>query len=163
MREPAPPIVVPHSPPVAPRPEPVAVAVAADPALGELWFAIVQALDAAGSIAAMARELALNAGLVAQDSSRSPERWTLQVASELLRADAQRERLEAALLQQRGIPVVLELLAGEPVDTPAKRHAAERQRRQAAAEAQIHGDPVVQTLLAQFKTARLVPGSVRPA
>ena len=42
------------------------------------------------------------------------------------------------------------------------RDAAERDRRQAEAERVIHDDPLVQALMAQYKTARIVPGSVKP-
>jgi len=58
--------------------------------------------------------------------------------------------------------VQLALQPGQPDDTPAQRDAADRARRQAAAEALIEADPVVRELLGQFKTARLVPGSIRP-
>jgi DNA polymerase-3 subunit gamma/tau len=59
--------------------------------------------------------------------------------------------------------VQIALEPGQPTDTPATRDAAERARRQAAAEATIESDPVVRELLGQFKTARIVPGSIRPA
>ena len=52
--------------------------------------------------------------------------------------------------------------AGPTDDTPARRDAAERARRQAEAEQIIHDDPLVQALMAQYKTARIVPGSVKP-
>jgi DNA polymerase-3 subunit gamma/tau len=52
--------------------------------------------------------------------------------------------------------------AGTAVDSPAERQAAERRRRQAEAERTIHDDPLVKALLAQYKTARIVPGSVKP-
>jgi DNA polymerase III subunit gamma/tau len=47
-------------------------------------------------------------------------------------------------------------------DSPAKRATAERERRQRAAEDLIHNDPMVKELLAQFPTARIVPGSIKP-
>jgi DNA polymerase-3 subunit gamma/tau len=47
-------------------------------------------------------------------------------------------------------------------DTPARRTTAERQRRQREAEQIVHNDPLVQEMLAQFKTARIVPGSIKP-
>jgi len=47
-------------------------------------------------------------------------------------------------------------------DTPAARDAAERDRRQAAAERAIEEDPLVRALMSQYKTARIVPGSVKP-
>ena len=47
-------------------------------------------------------------------------------------------------------------------DSTTKREAAERARRQAQAEQIIHDDPLVRALMAQYKTARIVPGSVKP-
>jgi len=60
------------------------------------------------------------------------------------------------------MPVRLELEAGAAVDTPAERAAEARRQRQARAEQEIHDDPLVKALLAQYKTARIVPGSVKP-
>jgi DNA polymerase-3 subunit gamma/tau len=57
----------------------------------------------------------------------------------------------------------VELEAGEVEDTPFKRDASERARRQAQAEAVIREDPLVQSLLTQFSTARLVQGSIKAA
>jgi len=56
----------------------------------------------------------------------------------------------------------IEIEAGATVDTPAARDAAERERRQAEAEKLINEDPLVRALMAQYKTARIVPGSVKP-
>ena len=55
-----------------------------------------------------------------------------------------------------------ELDSAVPQDTPARREAAERERRQQQAEATIHNDPLVRDLMTQFKTARIVPGSIKP-
>ena len=44
----------------------------------------------------------------------------------------------------------------------ASRAAEARRQRQARAEQEIHDDPLVKALLAQYKTARIVPGSVKP-
>jgi DNA polymerase-3 subunit gamma/tau len=52
--------------------------------------------------------------------------------------------------------------AGVAEDSLARRDAAERARRQAQAEQIIHDDPLVQALMAQYKTARIVPGSIKP-
>ena len=52
---------------------------------------------------------------------------------------------------------------GTPADSPARRDALVRAQRQAVAEETILTDPVVQALLGQFKTARIVPGSIKPA
>jgi DNA polymerase-3 subunit gamma/tau len=162
LRAPAPAALAIPAPPPMPTPPPLPTPADVDPELADRWFGTVQALDAAGRIAAMARELAFNAGLLGIDATSKPARWRLRVASELLRADAHRERLENALSDHLGERVALELQDGEPTDTPARRVAAEKRRRQAAAEALIEADPVVQAMRARFKTARIVPGSVRP-
>ena len=44
----------------------------------------------------------------------------------------------------------------------ARRMAADKRRRQQEAEQLIHDDPLVRDMLAQFKTARIVPGSIKP-
>jgi DNA polymerase III subunit gamma/tau len=54
------------------------------------------------------------------------------------------------------------LEAGVPADSVARREAWDRLRRQAEAEQLIRDDPAVQDLLAQFKTARIVPGTIKP-
>jgi DNA polymerase-3 subunit gamma/tau len=56
----------------------------------------------------------------------------------------------------------IELLAGAAQDTPARRDAAAREQRQREAEEIIRNDPVVRDLMTQFKTARIVPGSIKP-
>jgi DNA polymerase-3 subunit gamma/tau len=87
----------------------------------------------------------------------------LRVDRESLRAGPLRDKLQAALADALGIATLrLELEGGAAQDTPAKRAAAERQRRQQEAEQIIHDDPLVQEMLAQFKTARIVPGSIKP-
>ena len=130
--------------------------------LGDRWQALVQQMCDQATVSALARELALQGGLCAIDESRTPPLWQLVVERETLRAPALRDKLAAAIGAAVGHAVNIELLAGTPDDTPARRDAAERARRQAAAEAAIHGDPVVRDLLSQFKTARIVPGSIKP-
>ncbi len=88
--------------------------------------------------------------------------WRLRTERETLRAPAQRDKLQAALAQLLKQPVRLELEAGVADDSPALRAAAERDRRQREAEQIIHNDPLVQALMAQYKSARIVPGSVKP-
>jgi DNA polymerase III subunit gamma/tau len=88
--------------------------------------------------------------------------WQLRVERENLRTPALRERLQAALAQAEGRAERIEMEAGAVADTPAARDAAERDRRQAEAERVIQDDPLVKALMAQYKTARIVPGSVRP-
>jgi DNA polymerase-3 subunit gamma/tau len=167
------PAVARPQPPTVPAAEPPPtlsmVAATASPvqvstrALGDRWNALVQALCAQGSVQALARELAMHAGLRAIDDSAEPPAWHLVVERETLRNPGLQDKLCAALAAQLGQALVLVLEPGIPDDSPARRDAAERRRLQAEAEAAIHGDPVVQQLLAQFKTARIVPGSIKPA
>ncbi|RVU46176.1 DNA polymerase III subunit gamma/tau [Rubrivivax rivuli] len=159
----APPPPVPRAAEPAAAPlQPASRAAAADRSLGDRWYALVKPLCDDGTLSALARELALQGGLEAIDTSSQPPRWLLRVERETLRNPTLRDKVAAALSGALGHPVALELLAGPPEDTPARRDAAERQRRQAAAEAAIQNDATVRELLSQFKTARIVPGSIKP-
>jgi DNA polymerase III subunit gamma/tau len=135
---------------------------AVDHALGDRWYHLVKPLCEDGTLSALARELAMQGGLEGVDDSTEPPTWRLRVERETLRNPTLRDKVSVALAGVLGQALQLELLAGPPQDTPAKRDAAERQRRQAAAEAAIHADPVVRELLSQFKSARIVPGSIKP-
>jgi DNA polymerase-3 subunit gamma/tau len=133
-----------------------------DRALGDRWYALVKPLCEQGVLTALARELALQGGLRAIDASATPPCWQVQVERETLRTPALRDKLATALAAALGAPLQIELEAGVPDDNPARRDAVERQRRQADAEQAIQSDPVVRELLSQFKTARIVPGSIKP-
>ena len=133
-----------------------------DAALGERWNDTVKALSDQGAVVAMVKELASQAGLRHIDDRVSPPAWHLVVARDSLRNPALAEKLGAVLTAHLGHAVTLEVEAGQPADSPAQRDAAERARRQAAAEAVIQQDPVVLALMQQFKTARIVPGSIKP-
>jgi DNA polymerase III subunit gamma/tau len=131
-------------------------------ALGDRWAERVQGLAAAGRISGLVRELAWQAGALACDEGPDGSVWTLMVERESLRSEAMRDRLAAALTAEAGASQRLELVPGVPSDSMSRRDAWERQRRQAEAEALFRNDPAVQDLLSQFKTARLVPGTIRP-
>ncbi len=122
----------------------------------------MQRLIDAGAITAMVRELALQSECVAVVDDGADQVWHLRVERENLRTPALRERLQAAAAQSEGRALRIEIEAGATVDTPAARDAAERDRRQAEAERLINDDPLVRALMAQYKTARIVPGSVKP-
>ena len=141
---------------------PAAVAPAAPRAFGDRWCALVLSLIERGSVTALVRELAWSAALVAIDEGSEPPSWRLVVERETLRQKALADRLAAAMAAVIGSAVQLELLAGTADDSPARRDAAERARRQAEAETAIHADPVVRELLATYKGARIVPGSIKP-
>ena len=171
-REPEP---MPRSPePVAAAPAAASVsapaAVAASPqqsaavdgTAADRWVALVQSLVAAGAVTAMVRELAMQAQCTAVVDGEGEQLWQLRVERENLRAPALRERLQAAISVARQRPVRIDVEAGAATDTPASREAAERARRQAEAERVIHDDPLVKALMSQYKTARIVPGSIKP-
>ncbi|HUP07251.1 MAG TPA: DNA polymerase III subunit gamma/tau [Caldimonas sp.] len=123
------------------------------------WTDIVRGLVETGAIGALVRELAMQAQCIAIDEARGTCR--LRVERETLRAPASVEKLQAALAASWRVPVRLETEAGPVADSPALREIAERARRQAEAEATIQNDPLVRALMSQYKTARIVPGSVK--
>jgi len=129
--------------------------------LADRWSATVAAMIEAASIGALVRELAMQAQCIAIDDSATPMRWRLRVERETLRAASHCEKLQAALQGLLGRPVRIETEGGAAVDTPALREAAERAARQAEAEQTIENDPLVRALMSQYKTARIVPGSVK--
>jgi DNA polymerase III subunit gamma/tau len=128
---------------------------------GDRWAELVRRLVEAGSISALVRELAMQAQCVAIDEAATPMRWALRVEREMLRAPAHRDKLQAAVAQALGHPVQIDTEAGVAADSPARRDATERARRQGEAEQIIHDDPLVQALMQQYKSARIVPGSVK--
>ncbi len=132
-----------------------------DAALSEQWNQLVRQLVDAGQISGLVRELAWQSAWV-RASQATPPVWTLRNEHEALRAVGLRDKLAAALVQATGQTLVLELEAGRPQRSPARREAEQRDRRQREAEQQIQQDPVVTELLKQYKTARLVPGSIKP-
>ncbi len=140
----------------------VALPLPHDGIAADRWTDLVSRLIEAGSIAAMIRELAMQAECIAIDEGDAEPVWRLRVDRENLRAPALRERLQAAMSEALRRSLRLEIEAGATSDTPAERAAQERRRRQAEAEQVIHDDPLVKALLAQYKTARIVPGSVKP-
>jgi DNA polymerase-3 subunit gamma/tau len=129
---------------------------------GARWAELVREMIAANSISAFARELAMQAQCLRLDEAATPVVCQLRVERENLRAPAQCERLQAALVVLLGRGVQLEVVAGTAEDSPARRDAAEKAERQATAEQIIHDDPLVRALMAQYKTARIVPGSIKP-
>ena len=129
--------------------------------LGDRWTDVVRRMIAQGSIGALVRELALQSQCVAIDDAATPMVWRLRVEREMLRAASQCDKLQAALAEVLGRPVKIETEAGSAADSPALRDAAERARRLAEAEQTIENDPLVRALMSQYKTARIVPGSVK--
>ncbi len=148
----------------APPATPAAPALQTTP-LGDRWLQVVQAMQAAGSISALVRELAMQAQCVAIDEGSAADQpmvWRLRVERETLRASGPVEKLQVALAQALGRPARLQVEPGVALDNPALRAQAEKERRQQEAEALILDDPLVRRLMSQFPSARIVPGSIRP-
>ncbi|MFN7121779.1 MAG: DNA polymerase III subunit gamma/tau [Hydrogenophaga sp.] len=122
---------------------------------GDFWFDAVMQLVRAEAISALVRELGLQSQLVARDT----DRWVLRVERESLNQGNSRERLATAL-QTIGHQVRLVVEIGTVADSPAKRLALEAERLQHQAEAQIMGDPFVQTMMRDFG-GRIVPGTLK--
>jgi DNA polymerase-3 subunit gamma/tau len=158
----APPNVQAPLPSPPPRVESAPVQSFAAGGIGQRWHELVRQMIDASRIQAMARELAVQAQCIAFDERAEPLLCVLRVEREMLRAPAHAEKLQAALAETLGRTVRVEVEAGIAEDSPARRDAAERARRQAEAEQIIHDDPLVRALMAQYKTARIVPGSVKP-
>jgi DNA polymerase-3 subunit gamma/tau len=130
--------------------------------LGDRWDETVTQMVQQGSISALVRELAMQAECIGIGNEGGTAVWTLRVEREMLRAGTHKDKLQAALSQHFGQPVRLDVESGAATDSPALRAAAEAERRQIEAEQIIHNDPLVQALMAQYKTARIVPGSIKP-
>lgn len=73
------------------------------------------------------------------------------------------EKILAALRNRFGDSIQLRTEQGNPgPDTPAAYEERQRKARQEAAEASIHRDPVVKSIVERFE-ARVVEDSIRPA
>lgn len=123
---------------------------------GGFWAGVVQRLIDAGAVSALVRELALQSQLVSRDGSV----WRLRIERESLNQGSNRERLVAALASI-GHAVELAIEAGPVTDSPARRNAAEAERRQREAEQQVLADPFVQTMMRDFG-GTIVPGTLKP-
>ena len=130
--------------------------------LGTRWYALIAQCAAAGKLVAMVRALAMQSELFHCDADGDTPTWRLRVGLETLRNPALADKLAAILRELTGEKLQLVVEMGDPQDTPLKRDAAEADRRQRAAMDEIQSDATVRALLAQFQTARILPGSVKP-
>ncbi|WP_395702900.1 DNA polymerase III subunit gamma/tau [Aquabacterium sp.] len=147
-------------PPSSPKPAAPALVTTA---LGDRWAALLQPVLASGAIGALVRELAWQAELVGVEAQADgAQLWRLSVERDSLRTPALRDKLQAALVAAGAAGLRLELEPGVAADSMARRDAAEREAAQRAAEQLIQGDPAVRALMSQFRTARIVPGSIKP-
>jgi DNA polymerase III subunit gamma/tau len=148
---------------VTPTPQAQAQPTQATPStLSQRWTELVGLMIQANSITAFARELAWQAECVKLDEHSNPVVYTLRVEREALRATGPSDKLQAALTDTLQRPVQLELQPGVAQNSPALQDAAHKAQLQTQAEHIILHDPVVTTLMAQFSTARIVPGSIHP-
>jgi DNA polymerase III subunit gamma/tau len=129
---------------------------------GERWHTLARQMIDAGAISALVRELAMQAQCVFIDDAAQPALFRLRVARENLRTESQLDKLQSALAECLKREVRIEAEAGIAQDSPALREQAERDRIQAEAEQLIANDPLVLSLLSQYKGARIVPGSIKP-
>ncbi|SDZ98098.1 DNA polymerase-3 subunit gamma/tau [Variovorax sp. YR216] len=123
---------------------------------GDFWYATVTQMVAAESIAALARELALQSQLVARDV----DQWLLRVERESLNQSGSRDKVQAALAAL-GHDVKIAIEIGSVVDSPARRNKQAAEERQRVAEEAIRNDPDVQSMMRDWD-ARIVPGTLRP-
>jgi DNA polymerase-3 subunit gamma/tau len=145
-----------------PEPPPRATVTLVRTELGDRWAEVVRQMVDGGSITALVRELAMQSQCVGVGEEAGTMVWRLRTERETLRAPAQREKLQAALSQVLNRALRIEIESGVAEDSPALRAAAERERRQREAEQIIHNDPLVKALMTQYKSARIVPGSIKP-
>jgi DNA polymerase-3 subunit gamma/tau len=124
------------------------------------WTALMRQLVERQALVGITRELGLQAQCVGFDAAAGTIR--LRVERETLRQGEHPKKLQAALAELLGREWTLEFEAGAVSDTPHKRELAARAQRQREAEATIEADPLVQRMRQQFRSARIVPGSVQP-
>ncbi|MGM9481119.1 DNA polymerase III subunit gamma/tau [Roseateles sp. NT4] len=104
----------------------------------------------------MTGELARQAQALGCTTIDGREVWKLRVERESLRAPALVSKLEAALNAR------LDIEAGVAEDSIALRTVARAEAEQRAAEDLAAQHPMTRTLLSQFPSARILPGSVQP-
>ncbi|OYT88560.1 MAG: DNA polymerase III subunit gamma/tau [Burkholderiales bacterium PBB6] len=130
--------------------------------LGDRWAALTTQLTGSGAIAALARELAMQAELIGIEAQGGAEVWQLRVERETLRSTGLVDKLQAAVRGVLGAAVSLAVSPGVAQDSPVRRDAEFAARRQFDAEQTIQQDPLVRAMLSQFNTARIVSGSIKP-
>jgi DNA polymerase-3 subunit gamma/tau len=139
----------------APRPSAEAVKPAVASAAPPEWAAIVDTLDLRGP----ARQLADSCDL--ESTQGGAWQLVLPADKEHLNTQQLRTRLEAALREQYGRDLRLNVSVGKPArPTPAEIRRANESARMREAREEIEGDPNVKAVQAAFE-ATLEPDSIR--
>ncbi|MGA0950113.1 MAG: DNA polymerase III subunit gamma/tau [Burkholderiaceae bacterium] len=141
-------------------PQPIASAPVAvdDPDGHEAWCALVETLLQGGSVAALARELAIRSQWLGVQGEGEGRRWCLQVEQPALAEEGPTRRLEQALAQA-GHPVKLMVSVGEVLDGVAQRHQRQQAAQQQQALQTLTHDADVQRVMQAFG-GTIVPGSL---
>ena len=122
----------------------------------ENWPEMMSRLELQGA----ARQLASHSRLLAREGDRF--RFLLDASAESLLTRQQEERFAQALAKLLGVPVRLEFeIAGEALDTPARRDAQARDEKLEQARLALESDPNVQALRDRFG-AMIQPDSIKP-
>jgi DNA polymerase-3 subunit gamma/tau len=119
---------------------------------GAAWAERIAALNLLG----MTGELARQAQALSCTTVDGREVWKLRIERESLRQPALVAKLEAAL------GATLDIEAGVAEDSIALRTVARAEAQQRAAEELAAAHPMTRTLLSQFPSARILPGSIAP-
>ena len=142
----------------APQPTTPAPVAVGDPDGHEAWCALVETLLQGGSVAALARELAIRSQWLGVQGEGEGRRWCLQVEQPALADEGPTRRLEQALAQA-GHPVKLMVSVGEVLDGVAQRHQRQQAAQQQQALQTLTHDPDVQHVMQAFG-GTIVPGSL---
>ena len=127
---------------------------------GDLWSQLATQIVQQGLVTAFTRELLLQSQLLEQAQNEGGQAlWTLRVESETLQHEPSRKRLEQALADI-GYPVLLQVVLGRVVDSPAMRITQTREEQRQHAEQLFGSHPFVQQMVQQME-AQIVPGSVQ--
>ena len=129
-----------------------------DPDGHEAWCALVETLLQGGSVAALARELAIRSQWLGVQGEGEGRRWCLQVEQPALAEEGPTRRLEQALAQA-GHPVKLMVSVGEVLDGVAQRHQRQQAAQQQQALQTLTHDADVQRVMQAFG-GTIVPGSL---
>ena len=129
-----------------------------DPGGHEAWCALVETLLQGGSVAALARELAIRSQWLGVQGEGEGRRWCLQVEQPALAEEGPTRRLEQALAQA-GHPVKLMVSVGEVLDGVAQRHQRQQAAQQQQALQTLTHDADVQRVMQAFG-GTIVPGSL---